>query len=304
MPDMDVTSFETADGEILNLGTQEGDPLFAISFGNYGAPPIQYLTRRGYKQDGSTVIDYTLNDRSILLELYQVTPCTREQFWSLRDTLIDFFRPNRGGALKLTVHQVNDIQRSIMVRPAPGFTFPAATPENGFVIEETLTFIAHDPIWFDPATATTVLTGIAASQLVFPITFPIVFSPDGTTYSTSITYAGNWNSYPIVTITGPYTSATIRNASTGVSVVLFVAIGAGQQRIIDFTPGSQSIVDENGGDQFGDLSPSPNSNLVDFNIRPHPDVLNGVNDIEITLVGGVIGTSAVTFAYNSRFIGI
>lgn len=305
MPDYDVQTFETFDGEKLILANQTGDSLFYISFGNYGMPPVEYLTRRGYKQDGSTVIDYTVNDRSIQVTFHQKTACTRQQYWQYRAALIDFFRPNRGGALTLTVREAGGNKRSLKIYAAPGFVFsPSAPDESGFIIEEPITFIAYDPIWYDPASATTVLTGIAASQLVFPATFPIVFSPDGTTYSTTITYVGNWNSYPIVTITGPYTSATIRNASTGVSVVLFVTIGAGQQRIIDFTPGSQSIVDENGVDQFGDLSPSPNSNLVDFNIRPHPAVLNGVNDIEITLVGGVIGTSAVTIEFNSRYIGI
>jgi hypothetical protein len=139
---------------------------------------------------------------------------------------------------------------------------------------------------------------------VFPITFPIVFSPDGTVYTATITYVGNWNSYPIVTLDGPYTSATIRNVSTGVSVVLFIAIGAGEQRIIDFTPGAQSVTDGSGNDKFGDLSPSPNSDLVDFNIRPHPAVLNGTNDIEVTLTGGAIGTSAATIDFNTRYLGI
>lgn len=305
IPDSDVQSFETFDGEKLILANQEGDSLFAISYGNYGMPPVEYLIRRGYKQDGSTVVDYTVNDRSIMLTFYQKTACTRQQYWQYRAALIDFFRPNRGGALTLTVREAGGNKRALQVYAAPGFVFsPTAPDESSFLLEEPLTFVAYNPIWYDPATAAIVLTGIAANQLVFPITFPIVFSPDGSTYSTTINYVGNWNSYPIITLNGPYTSAMIRNVSTGVSVVLFVAIGAGQQRIINFTPGSQSVVDENGSDQFGDLSPSPNSNLVDFNIRPHPAVLNGANDIEVTLAGGVIGTSSVTLAYNAQYVGI
>lgn len=305
MPDIDVQSFTTFDGEELILANQAGDSLFAISYGNYGMPPVEYLTRRGYKQDGSTVIDYTVNDRSILITFYQVTACTREQYWQYRAALIDFFRPNRGGALTLLVREAGGNKRSLKIYAAPGFVFaPTAPDESGFVLQEAITFIAYDPIWYDPTTAVVALTGIAANQLVFPITFPIVFSPDGTTYSTSITYTGNWNSYPLITLDGPYSSATITNVSTGVSVVLFVPIAAGEQRVIDFTPGAQSVTDGNGNDRFGDLSPSPNSNLVDFNIRPDPLVPNGVNVIEVTLVGGLAGTSAVTIDYNERYIGI
>lgn len=305
IPDYDVQSFETFDGETLFLGTIEGDPLFAISYGNYGMPPVQYLTRRGYKQDGSTVVDYTINDRSIMLTLHQVTPCSREQYWQYRAALIDFFRPNRGGALILTMREAGGNKRSLKVYAAPGFVFSPRSPdESGFIIEEPLTFIAYDPIWYDPTTASAVLVGVSGSDLVFPITFPIVFDPDGVIFSTTINYVGNWVSYPIITIDGPYTSATIRNASTNVNIVLFIAIGVGEQRIINLTPGSQTVTDGMGVDKFGDLSPSPNSNLVDFNIRPHPQVLNGVNDIEVTLTGGAIGTSGVAFDYSARYIGI
>lgn len=303
--DPDVQSLTTFDGQQITLANQKGDSLFAISYGNYGAPPIEYLTRRGYKQDGSTVVDYTINDRSIVITFYQQLACTREQYWEYRAFLIDFFRPNRGGALTLTVRESGGNKRSLKVYAAPGFVFaPSAPDESGWLLEEPITFIAYDPIWYDPTTADVVLSGIAASQLVFPITFPIVFSPDGTTYSSTINYVGNWKSYPIVTLRGPYTSATIRNVSTGVSVVLFIAIGAGEQRIIDFTPGAQSVTDGSGADQFGDLSPSPNSNLVDFNIRPDPEVAGGVNVFEITLTGGVLGMSAVTISYNARYLGI
>jgi hypothetical protein len=305
MPDADVQSFTTFDGEELILANQEGDSLFAISYGNYGMPPVEYLIRRGYKQDGSTVVDYTVNDRSIMLTFYQVTACTREQYWQYRAALIDFFRPNRGGALTLTVREAGGNKRALKVYAAPGFVFaPTAPDESGFVLQEPLTFVAYDPIWYDPTTASVVVTGTSGSQLVFPITFPIVFDPDGVVFSTTINYVGNWNSYPIVTINGPYTSATIRNVSTGVNVVLFIAIGVGEQRVIDFTPGSQSVTDGMGVDKFGDLSPSPNSNLVDFNIRPDPLVPNGANSFEITLTGGAIGTSSVTIAYNARYVGI
>lgn len=303
--DYDVQSLTTADGEELVLANKQGDKLFAISYGNYGAPPIEYLTRRGYKQDGSTVVDYTVNDRPLMLTLHQVTPATREQYWSYRAALINFFRPNRGGALTLTMREAGGNKRALKVYAAPGFTFPPSAPdESGWVIEEPINFVAYDPIWYDPDTAAVVLSGEAGEELVFPITFPIVFSPDGTIFEASINYLGNWESYPIITLEGPYSSASIRNVSTGVTVILFVPIGAGDQRTIDFTPGAQRIYDAVGNDQFGDLSPSPNSNLVDFNLRPDPEVPGGINEIEITLTNGVLGTSNATIQYNDRYLGI
>lgn len=303
MADSDLQSFVSPDGQTLYLE----DPLFSISYGNFGMPPVDYQTRRGYQQDGSTVVDYTLNNRSILLTLHRATPATRPLYWEKRAELIDFFRPNRGGAFTFTIRQAGGNKRSLYVYPAPGFTFPPTAPNDAVnEIEEGLTFVAYDPVWFDPATAAVVFAGTAASQLVFPITFPITFSPDGTVYSASITYEGNYKSYPIITLTGPYNSAIIRNATTGVSIVLNIPISAGVQRIVDTTPGAQSVTDASGVDHFDDLAPE--TNLVDFNIRPEglpPEgVTGGINVIEVTFTGGVLGQSDVDLSYSAKYVGI
>lgn len=302
-PDIDVQSFTTFDGEQLILANQEGDSLFAISWGNYGSPPVDFLTRRGYKQDGSTVVDYSLGDRSILITFYQVTACTRQQYWQYRAALIDFFRPNRGGALTLLVREAGGTKRALKVYAAPGFVFaPSAPDESGFVIQEPITFIAYDPIWFDPTQASCSGSGVAANHLIFPETFPITFSPDGTTYTCNITYVGNWVSYPTIVLTGPYTSATVLNVTTGFSFGLVLPIGPGQTRTIVTTPGALSIVDQSGVDQWGDLSPT--SDLVNFNIRPSPMVTGGINQLLITLTGGLLGTSSAVVRYYSRYLGI
>ena len=120
-------------------------------------------------------------------------------------------------------------------------------------------------------------------------------------FTTSITYTGTWKSYPTLTLTGPYTNAVISNLTTGVSIFLSVAIAAGESRILDLTPGSQSLVDGNGDDAFGDLGPT--SNLVDFNLRPDPEVSGGIQTIQAILYGAS-GAAGFTISYYDRFIGI
>lgn len=280
----------------------DGERVFK-SYGNYGMPDVSYQTRKGYKQDGETVVDYTIGTRSIPIQLYWSGACKRSTYWANRAALLDFLRPNRGGALTLEVRQSGGNRRALKVYPAPGPTFAPTSPDtNNWEIDEGLSFIAYDPIWYNPAQASTTVSGTAASSLIFPITFPITFSPDGTTYTSTITYAGTWKTYPVITLTGPYTSATIQNTSTNITVRMLTAVGIGQSRILTFTPGSQSIVDGSGVNKFSELS--DDSNIVDFNIRPSPEVSGGTNTIVVTLTGGVVGTSAVTIAYYTRYIGI
>lgn len=307
MADRDVHSFETIDGQTLTMTDGAGKEIYALSYGNYGAAAIERQTRRGYRQDGATVIDYQLGVRSISITLYQIMQCSRQTYWEKRAELVDFFRPNRGGPITYTLRQSGGAKRSLIVYPEPGFTFPPLpADENGWLIEEPITFIAYDPLWFNPSANSLVVVGSNSQQLVFPITFPITFNPSGIIFTQNITYIGNWKSYPTITLTGPYTSATIENVTTGVALVLFIAIGTGAQRIIDLTPGAQSIVDNTGNDQWGDLAPE--SNLIDFNIRPDgiaPDgVTDGINELRVTLTDGVLGSSSAVISYYDRYTGI
>lgn len=302
--DVDTHTFTTADGGKLVIGNNQPD-LFILSYGSYGAPGIEYLTRRGYKQDGATVVDLTLTTRPISITFHRNPECTRKNYWIARAALIDLFRPNRGnnGAVTYTLREAGGTKRSLTIYPTPGFTFPPTAPTDaGWQIDEPVSFIAYDPVWFDPTQQSCTGTGVAANQLVFPITFPIVFSPDGTTYTCNITYTGNWVSYPTIVLTGPYTSAIVQNVTTGFSFGLVLPIGIGQTRTIVTTPGALSITDQAGADQWGDLS--PNSDLVDFNIRPSPMVTGGINQIVVTLVGGTLGVSSGVIRYYNKYVGI
>ena len=277
------------------------DEQVFMSYGNYGMPPIEYQTRRGYKQDGATVLDYQLGVRAMTVNLVQGGRCTRKKYWQYRDSLIDFLRPNRGGPLTLELRRAGNTRRAITVY-ADGPQFAPESPDtNHFDIDETITLTAYDPIWYDPTQNTVSFNGVAASQLVFPATFPISFSPDGVTFTTNVTYTGTYVSYPVITITAPYNSCLIENVTTGVRFSFNIPLTSGQ-RIVTLTPGSQSIVDASGVDKFSELA--DDSNLVDFNLRPSPQVSGGTNQLRATMTGASIGTSAFSVRYFTKYIGI
>lgn len=277
------------------------DEQVFMSYGNYGMPPIERSTSRGYMQDGATVLDYQLGVRPISVQLVMGGRCTRKKYWQYRAALVDFLRPNRGGPFTLELRQAGGTRRAITVF-VDGPQFPPQSPDdNHFDVDEALTLTAYDPLWFDPTRVTVSFNGVAASQLVFPITFPISFSPDGLTFTQNITYAGTYVSYPVITITAPYNSVVIENVTTGVRIALNIPVASGT-RIITLTPGQQTVVDGSGVDRFDELS--DDSNLVDFNLRPSPEVSGGINQIRGTVTGGVVGTSGVSLSYYTRYIGI
>lgn len=381
---LELYSLTTFDGQTLMFPT---DDATFLEIGGFAMPPVNYITKRGYKQHGETEVGYVLQKRPVKLHLHFNHACSRYQYWQNRALVMDILRQNRAGAMTLTVllpgdpstdsgnysksgatlasnMALGDVtvtlssalqfvvgmwiridqeymlitavngttgvltvsrtgpkathtsgaavwyapltalsrKRSIVVRPDPGLLLDVdASREANWYIDETIQFVAFNPVWFDPTTQIQSVAAAANQQLVFPITFPIVFGSSGFTFPVNIAYAGSWYSYPVFTLTGPYSSAIITNTTTGVSFIMAVALPGGAQRIITTTPGNISILDASGNNAFSELGPG--SNLVDMNIRPTPEAPNGVNAFTINMYAPGSG-SAAALSYNAQFLGI
>lgn len=296
----DVYSLETADGLRIEFDAQ----VFSLlSFGNWGAPPTNFITKRGYKQDGVTEIDYLLESRDLPLQIYIAPAADRQAYWDNRAELLNFLRPNRNGPLTLTVRTPDDHFRSILVRANPGATFPPTQQQdNSFSIEEGIELIAFSPLWFDSAATVLTMTAAVQQQLIFPITFPISFGTSMVLLSSGlITYTGTWRESPIFILTGPYDSVTIINEQINAAIYMNTPIAAGEQRIIDLTPGEQSVTDADGNNKYSDLGPT--SNLVNFNLRPDPEIADGQQEITVSFQGGTAASSA-QMTYRNRYFGI
>jgi hypothetical protein len=297
-------------GDVLHIETFDGNELFftdntvkLLAYGNLGAPPTNFITRQGYKQNGVTEVDYLLQPRNITIELWRSGECDRQTYWDNRKALHDFLRPNRNGPLTFTLRTPNGDLRSIIVRADPGMTFPAQSNNNNWSLQEQFDFIAFDPSFFNSEQVDLTLSAATQLQLVFPITFPISFGTSYELLTTGvISYDGTWKTYPIITLDGPYTRALITNETTGISIFMSVSILTGEQRIINLTPGAQSITDALGNNKFSDLGIG--TNLIDFAIFPDPEVANGQQTITIELVDGIASVSAASLSYYERFFAL
>lgn len=296
----DVLSITTADGNELVLINQD---VKLLAYGGLGASPTQFITRRGYKQNSVTEVDLLLSPRTISVELWHSPACDRQTYWQFRQDLHQFLRPNRNGPLTFTLQTPDGTERSIIVRADPGLVFPAQSNDNSWNIREQFDFLANDPTFFDATQTVTALSSTTQTQLIFPITFPITFGTTDVFLTTgSITYLGTWKSYPTITLTGPYTRANIQHVQRGINISLSVAIAAGESRIINLTPGAQSITDANGNNKFSDLGAG--SDLVDFAIYPNPEAAAGLNTITVQLVDGTPSVSTASIRYYSRYFAL
>lgn len=296
----EIVYLQTADGEYLYV--PDDDVRFLV-YGGFGAPPANFITRKGYKQHGVTEVDYLLEPRTISAHLWHSPACSRQLYWSNRLALHEFLRPNRGGPLWFVLVQPGGTKRALVVRANPGLQFPMPdTDQNAWNVDETVDFVAYDPVWFDPDVHTTAQTVAIEQELVFPITFPIRFDELSYTADIAITYPGTWACYPTITIDGPYDYVVLDNTATGVRIRLNGPVAGGDQRIITLTPGAQHITDASGANRFSDLDIT--SDLVDFCLQPDPIVPGGVQTIRATAIGGAAGTTRLRLDYYDRYFAI
>src|SRR4030042_1316125 len=199
-------------GDIIYLQTADGEQLFVpddevkfLTSGNFGAPPVDFITRKGYQQHGVTEVDYLLEPRTITAELWHSPACSRQQYWDNRLALHEYLRHNRGGPLLFVLRQPNGALRALVVRANPGLQFPMpGTDINNWNVDEAVDFLAQDPIWFDPDIHSGFVASALDLNLVFPITFPIRFGIAGRLSEATITYAGTWVSYRTLRLYGTY----------------------------------------------------------------------------------------------------
>lgn len=292
----------TFDGQVFDMSDYSTRAVLTTP-GSMGMPPIEYITRKPYKQPGEVELNYRLNVRDFTV-LFATNGCSRAAYWQARTDLINFCRPNRGGPLTFTVIMEDNTRRSIVARSYSP-TFPEQSVEEwrewGFT--EQLALHALNPTWFDSTINTLSIGNGELDELAFDITFDDehIFFEDISFFGlATITYTGTWYSQPIITINGPFTSALIYHVELNNFIQFLLAVPAGSSLVIDLESNPPSVT-VNGIDRFGYLA--ANSDISQFRIEVDPLIPGGVNHIGFTLVDNLPTTSA-SLTYKTRYIGI
>lgn len=291
----------TADGQMFDL--RQSGMLSVLAWQGYGLPEIDMQTQRGYKQHGQTTLDYRLQPRTMTLTLYAQGK-SWDTYRSARERLYTFLRPNQGGPLTFRHVRSDGSRRDILGRWTGGGSFANDDTDNPFPLGsvESVEITCDDPTFFDPTEKTGTLSATAAAGLFFPAYFGAVHGQGQWIFKSAfdmggfvITYNGTWRSYPTLTLTGPYSWMSINNTNTGASLLFSVPLNAGEQLIVDLTPGAQSVQSALGVDRIADLS---DGNLVDFYLTP------GTNRIIASAADRTDGVTSVILSYYERYLGI
>lgn len=276
-----------------------GLTFYYLGDNGHGLTPFHLITQRGAYQQGETTVDYRKDPRVIVVPMLITTETLAAQALA-RQTLVKMFRPsNVSGTLTI----VNDtLTRTINVRPLGGLVFDHIQGE-GYYIKTAVQLRADDPTWYDPTPAQISVTPtVAGTAMPIPLLIPLTLGSASIANTTTITYDGSAETYPIITATGPITNLTITNNSTG-DVIAFTGftIAAGRTYTINLQYGYKTVTDDLGANRYGEVTAG--STLATWGIYPDPEVPGGVNSITISGTGAT-STSAVTMTYYTRYDGI
>jgi len=245
----------------------------------FGLAPMHRITTRGPLQEGDSDIDFRLDPRVMQLPLMVVnTSATpRYQHYEIREKLLSIFRPGDDGIISVGWYNgVTQKRRLIETRVLGGLSFDV--DPNGYHIRTVVQLRASDPTWYDNTVNQVTYTqaNIGGSQV--------------------LTTAGNWLSFPTITINGPITNPKITNSTTGQYIELTTTVVLGTPLNIDLTYGQKTVFSNSPYvNRISTVTPA--SSLATWSLQP------GNNTISITGTGTTAATSIV-FSYLDRYTGI
>lgn len=291
------------------------DQFFLRSFAGLGMPPIEYITQRGPFQHGRSALGYRLQPRIIQL-VHRRLGCNRDEYWDNRSDLIDKLRPNRQfansfepGRLRkiLPDGTVRDIK--VLIERGPRFN-PRSQMWDEYAFQETLRFIAHDPIVFDPALQSAVWVLGSLENLIFfeavnwtdRMVFPIWFGATSLSDVLNVTYTGTWLANPTILITGPLNSPRILNNTTVEEIALDYNVSVGETVTINLEYGQKTIINNTSVNLIG--TATANSDIATFHIAPNPEAPAGINQLQVIGDSAAIGSTEVRIQWNTNYIGI
>lgn len=291
----EVVSWKDATGSTTLL---TGTDLF-MNFGPVGwdMPPIDYIEDVVPLQPGSQFRQLVVKPRDfdVPLSLVEVDEATAAQkVRALARTL----NPALGSGY-LVVTSADGTQRQIPCQYKSGLEGDQSLKSIGqdrgsggfrswrrFLV----VFHAFDPYWQD-LVDTTVQFNIGTSVAFFPI-LPLRLSAASVGGTFTVNNVGDVQAWPVWTVTGPGSSITFTNNTTGQSLALgSYALAGGRTLTIDTRPGFKTITLDDGTNLYNNVA----ANSVLWGLNP------GNNTITAS-VSGTSSTTSILLAFRQRYL--
>lgn len=266
----------------------------------FGLPSQRILSESGPLQHGVSFLGYRLDPRIINLILFGIGN-DEDSYFARRLELIHIFRPSNTPIL-LRITKNNGAIRQIDTYYNGGLSMNSSD-KYVFNQKVAIQLVAPNPIFYNPILQSANF-GLAGGANAFNIPWVIPWNIGTSTLnqSTTIVYAGDFESYPIITIYGPITNAVITNNATGDKLDFTgTTISAGEVYTIDTRYGHKTVVDASNVNKIAALT--TDSDLTTFRLIPNPEVVDGNNSITVT---GTSVTSAtqIYISFYENYLGL
>lgn len=267
--------------------------MYAVRQGVDGRhmPEHTFTSEKIFTYPGELLRNISVDKREITLPMY-IGGSTPEIFRNNQRFLENCMDPMRGeGKLKIVTADAGPKTRVINCHLMQGMSYQESgeTGSSKFRIY-VLTFIAHSPYWYDPVEIEKVW-GNYTTYLSYP---QIVYN------------YGDVDTWPQISVVGPFTTFKITNESTNKFLLFNTAISTSKVLIIDCRPGYRSCCINHvlgasdgppptKGNVFKYLSTTSN---INFNLQP------GENRLSFYASAGATSATTAFMRWVNRYNGV
>jgi len=263
----------------------------------FGMAPFKRFTQRGLLQNGVTDVGFRLEPRILKFKI-KARATTPNQHYELRQELINIFQP-RNEPIRLRLTLPDGGIRELKCYLQSGLEFPS-TGRKGLVQDADIILYAPDPTFYSYYAHSFTFTFDVKNNLQFPITFPIVFGSGIISNQETITYAGNWFSYPTFIVFGPLNYFQIIHTDTGKQIKYEHNVIVNEKVSISLEFGNKQVVNNFGENLMGWLS--ADTDLGDFCISH--ETTDKMNRVYVVGEGAVDGQTQIEMNWYDRYLGI
>jgi hypothetical protein len=250
-------------------------------------PPVDWVEDGIPYIDGAVLRDVNVRPLEWDLPLL-VTGTTPAQLHQRVRDLVTWMAPQRGDGIFVNTAADGETRR--LTCRVDSIDFVEDNPPHRRVV---VGLHAADPYWYADADETeTWSQNFGLPSPPFPVTFPWLFPSNILFAAATVDNPGDVESWPSWRIVGPGTNPSLRNVTTGETMVFSRTLGLGESILVELTRDAVSITDGLGTKLFSTLS-NPS---VAWAIQP------GINNIQVGMADAT-SDSYVTLTYRPRFVG-
>lgn len=206
---MDRIMITNKNGEHISLGNQ--GPYFLEIFDGVGDVPVTIESQKAPKQDGSTYIDNTLENRAISIEGMIITKKDPDKVLEYRRKMQRVLNPKLGEVAIIYYYgeQVKEIKAIAESTPI----LPSGKGGKGLYYQRYLIqLLCHNPFWLDTYYESSEMSYLMGG-LKFSLFLPTSFSNRG--FKRKAINEGDVTTPVEIEFKGPATNPTVTNITTG-----------------------------------------------------------------------------------------